>query len=111
MTDINEAAWLWVAKGAGAVAGSAISLAYLLPHGRREAAVRFAVGVVSGLVFGGTAGVKIAKELGIEDVLGSGEILMMGSAAASVCAWWALGFLMRGFEHGFSAYRKDDHGR
>ncbi|WP_338036666.1 DUF6107 family protein [Arvimicrobium flavum] len=111
MTEITEAAWLWVAKGAGAVAGSAISLAYLLPQGRREAGVRFAVGVVSGLVFGGAAGVKIAKELGIEDVLSSGEILMMGSATASVCAWWALGFLMRGFERGFSAYRKDEHGR
>lgn len=98
MTDFNQAAWLWAAKGAGAVAGSAISLAYLLPQGRREAAARFAVGVVSGLVFGGTAGIKIAKELGIDDVLSSGEVLMMGSAAASVCAWWALGFVMRSFE-------------
>ncbi len=61
MTErISEAAWLWAAKGAGAVAGSAISLAYILPQGRREAAVRFAVGVVCGLVFGGTAGLKIA---------------------------------------------------
>lgn len=111
MSEVTQDAWLWAAKGAGAVAGSAISLAYLLPQGRREAAVRFAVGVVSGLVFGGTAGVKIAKELGIEDVLSSGEMLMMGSAVASVCAWWALGFLMRGFERGFSTYRKDDHGR
>ena len=30
---------MWVAKGAGAIAGSAISLAYLLPSGRREAAL------------------------------------------------------------------------
>ena len=56
MSEMTEAAWLWAAKGAGAVAGSAISLAYLLPDGRRDAAVRFAVGVVCGLVFGGTAG-------------------------------------------------------
>ena len=65
MTDMSQTAWIWLAKGAGAVAGSAISLAYILPHGRREAAARFAVGVVCGLVFGGTAGLKIATELGI----------------------------------------------
>ena len=59
MTDISGTAWLWAAKGAGAVAGSAISLAYILPQGRREAAVRFAVGVVCGLVFGGTAGLML----------------------------------------------------
>ena len=111
MSDVNETAWLWAAKGAGAIAGSAISLAYLLPQGRREAAVRFAVGVVCGLIFGGTAGVKIAKELGIESVLTSSEILMMGSGAASVCAWWALGFLMRGFERGISGQREDNYGR
>ena len=110
MSDMNEAAWLWAAKGAGALAGSAISLAYLLPHGRREAALRFAVGVVSGLVFGGTVGVKIAKELGIDGILNSSEILMMGSAAASVTAWWALGFVMRSFERGSSEQRKEDHG-
>ncbi|PSJ50121.1 DUF6107 family protein [Kumtagia ephedrae] len=100
MTDINEAAWLWVAKGAGAVAGSAISLAYMLPAGRREAAVRFAVGLVCGLVFGGTAGLKIAAELGIGHMLGAGETALMGAAAASLSAWWGLGFLKRAFGNG-----------
>jgi hypothetical protein len=95
MTDISEAAWLWAAKGAGAVAGSAISLAYVLPRGRRDAALRFAVGVVSGVMFGATAGLKIAHELGIEQMLGPQETLMMGSAVASLCAWWALGFGLR----------------
>ena len=98
MTDITDAAWLWVAKGAGAVAGSAISLAYILPQGRREAAVRFAVGVACGLVFGGTAGLKIASDLGIDRLIGAGEMMLMGSAAASLCAWWALGVLLRTFE-------------
>ena len=98
MTEMSDPGWLWLAKGAGAVAGSAISLAYILPHGRREAAVRFAVGVVSGLVFGGTAGVKIAAELGIDRLLGTAETVMMGAAAASLCAWWALGFVMRAFD-------------
>lgn len=87
--------WLWLAKAGGAIAGSAISLAYLLPHSRREAAIRFAVGVACGLVFGGAAGLKIATELGIADALRPGELMLMGSAAASLCAWWALGLIMR----------------
>src|SRR5690606_37797401 len=95
MNDMSNAAWEWAVKGAGAVAGSAISLAYMLPHGRREAAARFAVGVISGLVFGGTAGVKIASELDIAGRLGSGEVVLMGSAAASLFAWWGVGFVVR----------------
>lgn len=95
MTGLNEGALMWAAKGTGAIAGSAISLAYVLPQNRRDAAVRFAVGVACGLVFGGAAGVKIAAELGIAGALGPAETLLMGSAAASLCAWWALGFLMR----------------
>ena len=90
-----EPIWLWLAKAGGAVAGSAISLAYVLPDDRREAAIRFAVGVACGLVFGGTAGLKIAAELGITGALGPGELMLMGSAAASLCAWWALGLIMR----------------
>jgi hypothetical protein len=95
MTDISGTGWLWAAKGAGAVAGSAVSLAYILPQGRRDAAARFAVGVVCGLVFGGTAGLKIAVELGVEELIGPAETMLMGSAAASLCAWWALGAVMR----------------
>jgi len=95
MTDVPDTAWLWAAKGAGAVAGSAVSLAYILPRGRREAAVRFAVGVACGLVFGGTAGLKIAVELDVERLIGPVETMLMGSAAASLCAWWGLGAVMR----------------
>ena len=98
MSEVTQDAWLWAAKGAGAVAGSAISLAYLLPDGRRDAAVRFAVGVVCGLVFGGTAGVKIAVELGVERLIGPTETMLMGSAAASLCAWWAVGAVIRVFK-------------
>ena len=99
MNNVSDATWLWAAKSAGAVAGSAVSLAYMLPRGRREAALRFAVGVVCGLVFGGTAGLKIADELEISNAIGTYELLLMGSAAASLSAWWALGFLMRAFKH------------
>lgn len=97
---MNDAIWFWSAKVGGAVAGSAISLAYVLPAGRREAGLRFGVGIASGLVFGGTAGVKVAVELGIEENLGPYELVLMGSAAASLCAWWGLGLLMRAFRQG-----------
>ncbi|RJG45900.1 DUF6107 family protein [Mesorhizobium sp. DCY119] len=99
MTEMSQTAWIWFAKSAGAVAGSAISLAYILPHGRHDAAARFAVGVVCGLVFGGTAGLKVAAELGVQDMIAPGELVLMGSAIASLCAWWALGFVMRAFQH------------
>src|SRR5262245_17086992 len=118
MTDVSETALLWAAKGTGAVAGSAVSLAYILPRGRREAALRFAVGVVCGLVFGGAAGLKIATELGIAEVMGAFELVLMGSAAASLSAWWALGFLLRAFEQSGRASlpttleeREQDHER
>ncbi len=98
MTDISQTAWLWVAKGAGAIAGSAVSLAYILPRGRREAAVRFLAGTVCGVIFGGAAGLKIAMQLGVEQALGPVEVALMGSAAASLCAWWALGMAMRALQ-------------
>ena len=75
--------------------------------GRREAALRFATGVVCGLVFGGTAGLKIATELGIARTIGSIELLLMGSAVVSLCAWWALGVLARAFERGGWARSKE----
>lgn len=87
---------MWAAKGAGAIAGSAISLAYLLPSGRREAALRFFVGLVSGLVFGSVTGLALARRLGLEALLSPVEIMLAGSAFASLSAWWALGLLMRG---------------
>lgn len=87
---------MWAAKGAGAIAGSAISLAYLLPSGRREAGLRFFVGLVSGLVFGSVTGLALARHLGLEALLSPFEIVLAGSAFASLSAWWALGLLMRG---------------
>jgi hypothetical protein len=104
---MSDTVWMWSARAGGAVAGSAISLAYMLPNGRREAAIRFAVGVASGLVFGGTAGVKLGSELGVEEDLGPVELMLMGSAAASLCTWWALGLLVRFFDRGDRARRHD----
>lgn len=86
---------LWGAKLAGAAAGSAISVAYLLPKSRREAATRFLIGLVTGVVFGAPAGLMLADRLALGDLLGAEELIVMGSAAASLCAWWALGVLGR----------------
>ena len=47
---LTDDVWALIAKTAGAVCGSAISLAYVLPRGRREAALRFATGLVAGMV-------------------------------------------------------------
>ncbi|WP_343313897.1 DUF6107 family protein [Brucella sp. BE17] len=91
----SEAAWMWSAKIAGAVAGSAVSLAYMLPKGRREAAIRMAVGIICGLIFGGAAGVKIADMLSLDKALGSAELVLIGSASASLAAWSALGIFKR----------------
>ncbi|WP_185983132.1 DUF6107 family protein [Aureimonas mangrovi] len=86
---------LFGVKLTGAVAGSAISVAYLLPSGRREAAVRFLAGAVTGMVFGGPAGLMLAEHFGIGTKLSPGELALIGSASASLCAWGALGVLTR----------------
>ncbi|MCR4265348.1 DUF6107 family protein [Nitratireductor sp. ZSWI3] len=97
MTDISEAGWIWLAKGIGAIAGSAVSIAYILPKHRREAAIRFAVGVVCGMVFGGATGLKLAEQLGLTNELGAAETMLMGAAVASLCAWSAIGLALRYF--------------
>ena len=49
--------------------------------GRREAAVRMRRSAwCAALVFGGTAGLKIAVELGVDRLIGTAETMLMGSA-------------------------------
>lgn len=91
----SDATLVWFAKIAGAVAGSAVSLAYMLPRGKREAGIRFAVGIICGMVFGGATGVKIAETLSLEALLGRAELMLMGATAASLAAWSMLGILKR----------------
>ena len=95
MTDLSPAASEWLAKPAGAFAGAAISLAWLLPKSRREAALRFLGSVTAGLVFGGTAGLAAAQRLGIAAMLSPQEMLLAGSALASLSIWWAIGLAVR----------------
>src|SRR5690606_25633834 len=95
MADFGNDGGLWTARLLGASAGAAVSLIYLLPRSRREAACRFFTGLACGLVFGGPAGRWIAVRLGIASYLGPAEVLLTGSAAASLSAWWGLGVLAR----------------
>ncbi|MCF3642629.1 DUF6107 family protein [Rhizobium sp. TRM95111] len=95
MADFGNEGGLWVARVLGASAGSMVSLVYMLPKSRHEAASRFLTGLVCGLIFGGPAGMWIVTRAGIPDTLSGTEILLAGSAAASVSAWWAQGVLAR----------------
>jgi hypothetical protein len=101
--------FLFCAKFGGAIAGSAISIAFLLPKNRREAALRLCVGFLCGLVFGGTVGVKLADWLGLIGQIEPDEIALVGATLASLCAWWGMGALERviGSWSPFSARSED----
>ncbi|WP_105381914.1 DUF6107 family protein [Neorhizobium alkalisoli] len=95
MTDLGSDPGVGIAKVLGATAGAGISLIYLLPKTRREAASRFLTGVSFGLIFGSPMGLWLTTRLGIGGELSGPEIMLAGSAAASLCAWWVLGVLAR----------------
>jgi len=86
---------VWAAKTAGAFAGAGVSLIYLLPKNRREAASRFVTGMTCGLIFGGPTGLWLGEGPGIAGLLSGAETMLAGSGLASLCAWWALGALSR----------------
>jgi len=60
---------------------------------------------------------KIVAELGVEKVIGPAETMLIGAAAASLVAWWALGFVMRSLGPGGPGWKfwheegKDADGR
>lgn len=93
--NLPEEAWIFIAKAVGAICGSAISIAYLLPSNRREAFLRFAVGITIGMIFGTSAGLKLADYLKIMERMTAVEIALSGGALASLSAWWGLGVLSR----------------
>lgn len=95
MADFGNDPGIWAAKGLGSAAGAAVSLVYMLPKGRREAASRFFTGLICGLIFGGPAGLWIVSRLGIVGTLSGTEVMLTGSAAASLSAWWVLGAAAR----------------
>ena len=95
LQEVPEPVWLFLAKMLGAVSGSAVSIAYMLPKGKREAALRFAIGITAGLIFGSAVGLKLADELEVVDRLSMFEITLSGATLASLCAWWGIGALAR----------------
>lgn len=109
MNELPTNGALWLAKAAGAVAGSAISLAYLLPHSKREAAIRFLTGVAAGLVFGTTVGVAIADYLAITAILSEVETVLMGAAVASLTIWWAMGLAIRAADRRAGPAKQNNH--
>lgn len=106
--DITPSETLWIAKFIGALAGSAISLAYVLPAGKREAAIRFMTGLTAGLVFGFPTGLWIADRFSFGNRLNDFEVALMGAAFSSLVIWTALGFALRFLERNFSQKRPRD---
>jgi hypothetical protein len=95
MADLTQDPGFWMERAAGASAGAALSLVYMLPRGTREAAARFATGLIAGVIFGGPAGVWLAERLGVTAALSPSEVMLTGAASVSVTAWWGLGLIER----------------
>ncbi len=100
MTDWSQDGAQFTAKVLGAFAGSAISLVYMLPKGRQEAAGRFLTGLACGLIFGDPAGLWLAQKLDLLASLSPEDIVLAGATAASLLAWWSLGLLVRFLDRG-----------
>ncbi len=103
MSDWTTTLADWSARGAGAIAGSSVSLVYFLPKQRHEALNRLAVGIICGLVFGQAAGEKLIEFMALTVHPTEFETVLMGAAAASFASWWALGVLVRLIERSTSA--------
>ena len=93
--ELQPEALLWIFRIVGALAGSAISLAYFLPRRKRDAFMRLVVGFVSGLVFGRPVGLHLSRWLDLRDDLPRLEINLIGAAVVSLTAWWVLGIVKR----------------
>jgi hypothetical protein len=95
MSEFVHDSSLWVARLTGSLAGVGISLVYLLPKSHREAASRFMCGMLCGVIFGGPTGLWLARYLSVADGLSQQDIVLAGSAAASLSCWWVLGIMAR----------------
>ncbi len=79
----------FLAKVLGALGGSLISLAVLIPKGKREAFLRLCVSFISGLIFGA----PLQNILGWEG-LGT-EFVLSASTLAAFAGWFIFGVLAR----------------
>ena len=108
MSDWTTTLADWSARGAGAIAGSSVSLVYFIPKQRHEAISRLVVGVICGLIFGQAVGEKLVQFMVLEVHPREFEVVLMGAAAASFASWWALGLLVRMIERSASAPDKKE---
>ena len=95
MSEFTQESGLWAARLTGSLAGVGISLVYLLPLSHREAASRFICGMLCGVIFGGPVGLWLARHFSLSDGLSASEVMLVGSASASLTCWWVLGILAR----------------
>ena len=95
MSEFTQESGLLAARVTGSLAGVGISLVYLLPSSHREAASRFICGMLCGMIFGGPVGLWLAKHFSLSEDLSQVDILLAGSAVASLTCWWVLGILVR----------------
>ena len=95
MTDLSNDAGLWATRALGASAGAAVSLVYLLPKSRREAASRFFTGLACGTIFGGPTGIWIAERLALADRLSASEVVLSGVGGGRPLCLVGLGILSR----------------
>ena len=84
MSEFANEAGIWAARITGAVAGAGVSLVYLLPKSKREAASRFITGVSCGMIFGGPIGLWIVQQLDIAGALSGREIMVYSPHIAGV---------------------------
>ena len=84
--------------GEGCWCGGRFRYFYRLICCRKDGAKQrsgFVCGVVTGVVFGTAAGMKIASMFDATDLLSPIEISLMGATAASLFSWWGLGMIAR----------------
>jgi hypothetical protein len=95
MADWTTTLTEWSIRSAGAIAGSSVSLVYLLPKKRHEAASRLIVGILCGVIFAKAAGTKLVQIMALDVAPAALEVTLMGATAASFASWWLLGLLVR----------------
>ena len=64
---------------------------------------RLVVGMLTGLVFGPSAGEKLVELMALAVHPAAFEVVLMGAAATSFASWWALGMVVRMLEQKGSA--------
>ncbi len=78
-----------ILKLSGSLAGTVLSLLFMPPHSRTEAARRASASIIVGIIFA----VNAREYLGLVDEEWS---LVSASCLCALSAWWAMGAVVRG---------------